>query len=246
MKTTVVAGWPTVKRLRRSCKTHEALSSSLLSASTVLARNFQNFCLHARMAMIHDQEVQAEPHGGALIGVLTRMAWVTGCIIGLAFLFTLLAPGSGTAHAADGPDPVGAVTNPTDVASAVVTLEASSTTVETLWADPATLSATANRRASADAGWSSPLPTSIEASPASPNEPSSRVDVSVPRTVTALSTPLGSLGTGGGSPDAGPSATQLAVLAAGLVVVLWTTQRVRASELAWRSALIISIVERPG
>ena len=198
------------------------------------------------MTLIHDQEVQAEPHGGALIGVLTRIAWVAGSIVGLAFLIALLAPGSGTAHAADGPDPLATVANAPDVLAPVVAAEDSSSTVETLWADPETLSATANRRASADAGWSSPLPTSIEALPERPSEPSSRVDVSVPRTVTALSTPLGALGTGGGSPDAGPSATQLAVLAAGLAVVLWTTQRVRADELAWRSALIISIVERPG
>ena len=181
--------------------------------------------------------MQAEPHDVGLFGVLGRILWVAGGAIALA---VLLAPGSGTAHAADEPD---------------VTVDATSTqpdpdvddptSVTALWADPASVSAAAARRAGADTA------SSIEATPWRPPVPeperrAGRPDVGVPVPGVLASTPLGSFGGGGGAPDAGPSVAQLAVLSAALVGVRRLSQGLRASELSWRSALVISGIERPG
>ncbi len=61
-----------------------------------------------------------------------------------------------------------------------------------------------------------------------------------------MSTPIGSFGSGGGGPDTGPSIAQLAVLSAALIGVLWLSQRLRASQLSWRSAYLTLSIERPG
>ena len=66
-----------------------------------------------------------------------------------------------------------------------------------------------------------------------------------PAGIAPLTVPVGTSG-GGGTPDAGPSIAQIAVLAAALVGVRWLSQRLRASELSWRNALITLSIERPG
>lgn len=173
--------------------------------------------------------MQAEPRSVGLLRVLGRILCGAGCAAGAVFLLAFLAPGSDTVHAADAEH----VVDPSDSAASA------------LWADPGTVSAAATRRAGTD------TPSSIESTPWRPTAPRSAPErvaggpaVGIPSAHT--STPLGSFGGGSTTPDAGPSVTQLAVLSAALVGVRWLSQRLLASELSWRSALVVSGIERPG
>ena len=167
--------------------------------------------------------------GRAVQRVLLRILCLAGCALGLAFLLALFAPSSGTAHADTAPA--------TD--STVVTEAA-------LWSDPSALSATAARRADGDVARSAPPVATPDAAserpPAAPN-----TGIHAPAGIAPLTSPVGASGAGGGgTPDAGPSITQIAVLSAALVGVRWLSQRLRASELSWRNALITLSIERPG
>jgi hypothetical protein len=67
-----------------------------------------------------------------------------------------------------------------------------------------------------------------------------------PTSLSTTSTPVGSLGGGGGPAEGGPSLTMAAVLSAALAAVLWLSQLLRAGEVRWRSTLLTLSIERPG
>lgn len=207
--------------------------------------------------------------------MLWRILCLAGCALGLAFVLALLAPRAQTAHAesvpADGETAPGHVTPRPAVAAPVLHAAADDATLPTLdlpadgthavsvahstvvtdsalWADPSALSATATRRASEGVAWSAPRPVAREAAPEHPRAPSGPLPgTRAPDGLATMTTPTGSLGAGGGgAPDTGPSITQLAVLSAALIGARWLSQRMRASELSWRNALITLSIERPG
>jgi hypothetical protein len=166
--------------------------------------------------------------GRAVHRVLLRILCLTGCALGFAFLLALFAPSSGTAHAAAAP-----------ADDSTLAPEAA------LWSDPSSLSATAARRAVGDEARSAPLVATPVASDRPLTPPSTGLHA--PAGIAPLTVPVGTSAAGGsGTPDAGPSIAQIAVLAAALVGVRWLSQRLRASELSWRNALITLSIERPG
>jgi hypothetical protein len=183
-----------------------------------------------------------------------RILCLTGCALGLSFVLALLAPRSETAYAESAPAE-GATASDDDATSSTLDLSVDGTdavsvaestvaTDPTLWADPSALSATATRRANGDVAWSAPR----RAAPERPSAPAGPTPgMRAPEGLATITTPIGSSGAGvGAPPDAGPSIAQLAVLSAALVGVRWLSQRLRANELPWRSALITLSIERPG
>ena len=171
--------------------------------------------------------------------VLLRILCLAGCALGLAFVVTLLTSlPSETAHA----ESRAAESRAADSRAAD-----EATSAPALWADPGTLSATANRRAIGDAPRPVPRLSAPAAVPERPSAPSRPTPADQAREGLATpTTPMGSMGAGGGAPDIGPSMAQLAVLAAALLGVRWLSQRVRARELSWRNTLITLSIERPG
>jgi hypothetical protein len=190
------------------------------------------------------EDVEADPHGG-VFSALGRILCYAGCAVGLAFLIALFAPGSGTAHADDALDAPAAVAEPDRTTAVEASAVGDSVEQAELWADPGAVSAAATRRASTDTTSSL---SSLGPPPADyPADGLTRQAAGVHVQSGVASTPIGSFGGGGGgAPGAGPSIAQLAVLSAALLSVLWVSQRLLANELSWRSALIISGVERPG
>ena len=163
--------------------------------------------------------------------VLLRILCFAVCLVGLAFVLSLLVSGSETAHAASVPGE-----------------ETTGSNDSSLWADPSKLSASATRRASGSIAEPAPASVAPTAAPVHPSTPiGSDLGTRAFEGLAAVSTPVGSLGAGGsGAPDSGPSITQLAVLSAALMGVRWLSQRLRAIELSWRNALITLQIERPG
>ena len=200
----------------------------------------------------NDRLVRAERR--SRIGrALLRILWLAGCVVGLAFVvtvLTLLGSRSGTAHAESRrTDDVTSATPEVgaDRPPAPSTNRSTAVTAPALWAEPIALSATAARRAIGDA----PSPTPRLSAPATtPERAPTRSDPARPvlEGFVTPTTPVGSMGGagGGGPPDSGPSIAQLAILAAALMGVRWLSQRVRDQELSWRNALINLSIERPG
>lgn len=203
--------------------------------------------------------MQAEAHRGRLRHALARIAGLIITALGAAFMMTLLLAGQGSADAAStatGAERPSAASI-TDVASGAgdatsaidgdAADDSSTSSRPALWADADALSTASARRAaesSSAAVWSSlPSVPSLAERVGGDRGP----DAAAPVVGVGLtSSPIGSFGASGGAPDAGPSITQLAVLAAALLGVLWLSQRLLASELSWRSAFLTLSIERPG
>jgi hypothetical protein len=167
----------------------------------------------------------AESHGGGAVGVLVRILCVAGGAVIGAFVLALLAPGGGTAHAAE-----------------------QSAETDVFWAQPNAVSSAAARRA-ADApmaianGVERSAPESRLAENAGP-QPLAAAQRAP--TGSASTAPVGTGGGGGGSADGGPSITSLAVLCSALAAMLWLSQRLRHGEVRARSAFVTLSLERPG
>ena len=185
------------------------------------------------------------------------MIGLTLASLGAAFMLTMLLAGHADAAAAEtgaGRPSAASVTDvapPAEGATAAVDGEAaddsSPSRQPALWADADALRVASSRRAAAESSstavWSSaPSASSLAGRAGDDRGPAAAAHVGVGVT----SSPIGSFGASGGAPDAGPSITQLAVLAAALLGVLWLSQRLLASELSWRSAYLTLSIERPG
>jgi hypothetical protein len=123
-------------------------------------------------------------------------------------------------------------------------------TASALRANPVAVSAAASRRA---AGATTPSVMAATPSPGSHRAPLDSRGVfgphrgaPAPTSLSTTSTPVGSLGGGGGPAEGGPSLTMAAVLSAALAAVLWLSQLLRAGEVRWRSTLLTLSIERPG
>ena len=118
----------------------------------------------------------------------------------------------------------------------------------TAGADADALSAASSRRAAAESSSTCRLVIApsrrASARPDAGDDRDQRPPVTCRRRCHVVT--IGSFGTSGGAPDAGPSITQLAVLAAALLGVLWLSRRLLASELSWQSTFLTLSIERPG
>jgi hypothetical protein len=183
--------------------------------------------------------VQAEVRDRGQLHALGRLIGLTLAAVGAAFVLTMLLAGQGDAAAATGAG--------RPLAASIIDEEADAASTAprpVLWADADALSAASSRRAAAEssAAVSSPSLPSLDE-----RAGNDRTPVKAPHVgIGVTSTPVGSLGTSGGAPDAGPSISQLAVLAAALLGVLWLSRRLLASELSWRSTFLTLSIERPG
>jgi len=198
--------------------------------------------------------VQAEARGEGQLHGLGRIIGLTLAALGAAFVLTMLLAGhAAAAETGAGRPPAASITDVASEAKGATSAidgdaadDSSTSPRPALWADADAVSAASSRRAaesSSAAGWSSEpsLPTSRE------RTGNDRGPAAAPAVgVGVTSSPIGSFGASGGAPDAGPSMTQLAVLAAALLGVLWLSQRLLASELSWRSAFLTLSIERPG
>ncbi len=184
--------------------------------------------------------MQAAARGRGQLHALGRLIGLTLAAVGAAFVLTMLLAGQGDAAAATGagrPLAASIIDDETDAASTAPR--------PVLWADADALSAASSRRAAAESS------AAVSSRPSLPSlderAGNDRTPVKAPHLgIGVTSTPIGSLGTSGGAPDAGPSITQLAVLAAALLGVLWLSRRLLASELSWRSTFLTLSIERPG
>ncbi len=180
-----------------------------------------------------------------LLPALGRLIGLTLAAVGAAFVLTMLLAGQGDANAATGAGQPSATSIPDGEADAAATAPRPA-----LWADADALSAASSRRAAAESSaavssWPS-LP-SLDERAGNDRSGNDRTAATAPHVGIGVTwTSVGSLGTSGGAPDAGPSITQLAVLAAALLGVLWLSRRLLASELSWQSTFLTLSIERPG
>jgi hypothetical protein len=184
--------------------------------------------------------VQAEARDRGLLHALARLVGLTLAAVGAAFVLTMLLAGQADAAATPGAGQPSAASITDDEGDAASTAQRPA-----LWADADALSAVSTRRAAAESSAavsSRPSLPSLDERTGNDPAPATAPHVGIGVTSTAV----GSLGTSGGAPDAGPSITQLAVLAAALLGVLWLSRRLLASELSWQSTFLTLSIERPG
>ncbi len=177
----------------------------------------------------------AETHGGGVIGVLVRCLCIAAGALVAGFVLAVLAPGAERAHADSGPEPDDAV------GGAVAD---GSTDVGVFWAQPDALSSAAARRAVEVTG--EPAADTWVVTPRSADDAPATPSIDAQRARSTTSTPIGAVGSGSGSSDAGPSMAQLAVLASALAAVPWLWQRLRGADIVVRSAFVTLSLERPG